>query len=487
MEKSLSKYNKMLTKDFLENHHEDQYFDRKRIKIQPRDIAKTIIAFANADGGTIVVGITDEGKFEGIKSKDRDYINRILNSHREWCIPIPKVVTEEVTIMNLNGEEDSILFIHIEPSYNRVIKRNDEYIYLRVGDRSNELKLEEIRAIEYDKGERAFEEEVVENATLDDLDRDVLDIFKENMGSTNLSDEEILESRGLLIKKGNERYLTYGAILLFAKYPTKFYTNARIRFIRYDGIKANVGTDLNIIKDINIEGPLHKVIEETKKTISGQLRDLNTLDSKTGKFVTIPEYPEFAWQEGIVNAVTHRDYSLKGSHIQIIMFDDRLEIISPGKLPNLVSLDKITSTRYSRNPRIARILSEFKWVKELGEGVKRIYKDMQMFFLDPPEFSEPDNSVKLTLKNNIAMRSIRRNESISNSIKESVWNILDDDDKQILQYISSKEKAKAPEISDYLNINIKKVRKKLSQLVEQDILEWHGNNKNDPTQYYKFK
>ena len=125
-------------------------------------------------------------------------------------------------------------------------------------------------------------------------------------------------------------------------------------------------------------------------------------------FQNIPEYPEFSWLEGVVNAVTHREYGMSGSYIKITMFDDRLEIRSPDKLPNIVNIDNIQITRYSRNPRIARVLTEFGWVRELNEGVKRIFSDMKDLYLDPPEYSEPEQTVRLILKNNIAIRSIRQ-------------------------------------------------------------------------------
>ena len=144
------------------------------------------------------------------------------------------------------------------------------------------------------------------------------------------------------------------------------------------------------------------------------------MNKETGKFIVVPEYPEFAWLEGIVNAVTHREYAFQGSYIMIAMYNDRLEITSPGKLPNIVTLQNIKETRYSRNPRIARVLTEFGWVRELNEGVKRIYEDMKMFFLDEPQYSEPNNSVKLVLKNNIVMRKLRQSDKLENSIGEEI-------------------------------------------------------------------
>ena len=94
------------------------------------------------------------------------------------------------------------------------------------------------------------------------------------------------------------------------------------------------------------------------------------------------------------------------------MYDDRIEFSSPGRLPSIVTVDNIQTTRFSRNPVIARVLSDFGWVRELNEDVKRIYTDMASYFLDPPVFSEPNgNTVLLVLKNNIAARSLRRMES----------------------------------------------------------------------------
>lgn len=119
---------------------------------------------------------------------------------------------------------------------------------------------------------------------------------------------------------------------------------------------AESGTRLNITKDVNIEYPLLRIIDKAKEFIGTQLREFTTLDTTTGKFKTVAEYPEFAWQEGIVNAVTHREYALSGNFIKVSMYDDRLEIESPGKLPDIVTVDNIRETRYSRNSTISSII-----------------------------------------------------------------------------------------------------------------------------------
>lgn len=118
----------------------------------------------------------------------------------------------------------------------------------------------------------------------------------------------------------------------------QFYPNCRVRFVRYDGTFAGVGSNINIIRDESFDLPLLKIIDSAKAFVATQLREFTLLDQETGRFKVVPEYPEFAWQEGIVNAVTHREYAFSGNYIRISMYDDRLEIESPGKLPNIVTV-----------------------------------------------------------------------------------------------------------------------------------------------------
>ena len=287
-------------------------------------------------------------------------------------------------------------------------------------------------------------------------------------------------------EKDNKQFLTNGAVLLFAKNITEFYPNCRIRFLKYDGNAMQVGERINIIKDINIECSLLKIIEKAREVVSFQLRDFITLNKETGKFMIVPEYPEFAWLEGIVNAVTHREYAFQGNYIMISMYNDRLEITSPGKLPNIVTLENIKETRYSRNPRIARVLTEFGWVRELNEGVKRIYEDMKMFFLDEPQYSEPNNSVKLVLKNNIIMRKLRQSDKLENSIGEEVWAKLDIIERKIILYIANRGKANRKELEKETGKSATTVNKRIKKLIDENLIVRVGD-KSDPKHYLELK
>ena len=330
-----------------------------------------------------------------------------------------------------------------------------------IADKTKEMLGDDLRNLEYSKNIRHFEDELNLEATIDDLDSEILDTYKKNIGAEALDTKQILRARGFLKVKDGTEYFTNATILLFAKNIQQFYPNSRIRFIRYDGFSEQVGLDINIVKDVNIEGSILQILDKAKNFISTQLREFTTLNVNTGRFEIIPEYPEFAWLEGIVNAITHRDYAMSGNFIKVCMFEDRLEIESPGDLPNVVTVENIRNTRYSRNPRISRVLTEFGLVRELNEGVKRIYSDMEKFSLEPPIYKDEEYKVKLTLKNNIKVR-------------RAYDGILDDLDKKIVVFIFNKGIVKRSEIELYTGKSTKTIITRLNNLIEKGIVKSNG-------------
>ena len=295
---------------------------------------------------------------------------------------MPMYTEEFLNIVNETGQPDRLLLFQIQESIDQIVRTSNDCTFLRIGDRTKELRGDDLRNLEYAKITRHYEDELDWDATIDDLDKELLSEYKARIGAENLSNEQILKVRGFIKNINGMERLTHAAVLLFAKNIPQFYPNCRIHFLRYDGTFAGVGTNINIVRDTSIETPLLRIIDKTREFIKTQLREFTMLNVKSGQFQNVPEYPEFAWQEGIVNAVTHREYAMSGSFIKVSMYDDRLVIESPGKLPNIVTLENIKETRYSRNPRISRVLTEFGWGRELNEGVNRIYNDMKNFFLD---------------------------------------------------------------------------------------------------------
>lgn len=479
-----SKYQPILTLDYIVEQSENKLFDRKSSKVKPGDLAAIISAFANAEGGAIVIGVNDKTRVvEGVNALNANQINDLVSAPKDMCIPMPQYHEEFLSVKNINGQDDRLLILHIEASHEQIIRTVNGLTYLRVADRTKELRGDDLRILEYSKNVRHFEDELNADATIEDLDTDILDAYKEILKANDLTYEQLLTARGFIRKQNGLSKLTNAAVLLFAKNIIQFYPNCRIRFVRYDGTKARTGVNLNITRDYNIEKPILRVIQEAKYFISNQLREFIALNPSTGKFQTVPEYPEFAWLEGIVNAVTHREYALAGRCILVSMYDDRLEIESPGKLPSIVTIDNIKETRYSRNPRIARILTDFGWVRELNEGVKRIYTDMEKFFLDDPVYSEPGESVRLVLKNNIVMRNLRRKGRALEYIGEALWKQLDDVDHEILAYLASNAKVKKSELVNHVKKSSSTISTHLKALVDNGVVKPNGGI-HDPGRTY---
>ena len=190
---------------------ESSVFDRKSAKIDAKSLAVHLIAFANADGGTLAIGVEDDGKITGIDGYAEN-INELLRAPFDFCKPSVQVETERIPCN-----------------------------------------------------------------------------------------------------------------LLFGKNPKHFFPRARIRFIRYEGTEARVGAAMNVIKDVSFEGRILQVTEKALEFVRSQIKERTYLGADA-RFVTESEYPEFAWKELIVNAVAHRDYSIKGTDIQIKMFDNRLTV-----------------------------------------------------------------------------------------------------------------------------------------------------------------
>lgn len=483
----LSKLNGRITTEYLSEEPENLYFERKKAKVDSKDLANEIASFANANGGVIVVGVTDNGEIEGFNSVGVGKLNecqKVVVSHLKTT-PIYKC--EVVDVTNSKNEKDNIVLFHIEPSLNTIIRNNKDEVYIRQGDSTIKLTQEQVDNLLFDRKERDFESKVIFNSTINDIDYEMANLYKEKL-QTDLSCEEVLKARGFLVKYGNELHLTNAGMLLFGKNPTIYFPSARVRVLKFEGNNFQVGKDMNIIKDKTFDYCLYKTIIKASEFISTQLREFTHLNDK-GIFETVPEYPEFAWYEGLVNAVTHRDYSNSGEHTTIKIFDDRMEICSPGGLGGFVTISTLTKDRYSRNPQISRVLSEFGVVRELNEGIKRIYREMKQFFLKEPEFSDMDHHhFLMTLDNNIVMRSKRTEEGmLKNKEVSEIWDTLKLPEKKVLKAIYDKGGITASEVSEIIDRGRTTSVKMLNKLIEMNLIEYDGTSSRDPYGKYVYK
>lgn len=386
----------MMTIQEISTRKEDQTFDCKSIQIEPKALAVPIVAFANADGGVIAIGVSDKTrKIEGV-DQHTEKLNELLRVPFDFCNPSVPVTCSYLPCTDKDGNENRILLMEIPASSSLHTNQADE-AFMRVGDKSRKLTFDERVQLMYDKGERYYEDTAVYDATIDDIDMDAVADYAKLVGYGKSPLQYLRENNGFVRtnKKGEEEVST-ACILLFGEYPQKFFPRARTRFIRYEGVDEKVGAEMNVIKDVTFEGTILNQVKKTIEFIETQVRE-HTFLGQHAQFVTKRDYPEFVIQEMTVNACCHRAYNIKGTEIQIKMFDDRLVFESPGKLPGQVKPTNIRHTHFSRNPKIAAFLKAYHFVKEFGEGFDRICREQEANGANVPSFRTDEFILKITV------------------------------------------------------------------------------------------
>ena len=381
----------------LQYSTEKQIMDRKSARIRAIDLAVPVVAMANADGGYLAIGIEDDGTITGIDAHEKN-VNELLRAPFDYCIPSVQADPKIIDVMDCNGNPNHILRMQVFPS-NKVVANQADEVFLRVGDKSKKLNFEQRLQLVYAKGVKYFEDQPVAGATINDLDLDFVSEYCKKIGYDKGDAVFYLRhNHDFVTMKGDEEVVSGAAILLFGKNPQRFFPRARVRFVRYECKTDEVGDRMNVVKDVKFSGRILDQVKDATAFVKTQIREYTKL-GEGAVFQTTPEFPEFCWTELIVNAIAHRDYSIGGTDIQIKMFDDHLTVESPGILPGLVRVNNIREFHFSRNPKIVELLNEYDLVKEFGEGVDRVYRDMAAAGLPEPEYRQSEFMLYATLKN----------------------------------------------------------------------------------------
>ena len=435
------------------SHKEDQTFDCKSIQIDPKVLAITVVAFANADGGDIAVGVSDKTrKIEGV-DQHTEKLNELLRVPLDFCNPSVPITSELLPCTDKDGNDNHILLMHIPASSELHANQADE-AFMRVGDKSRKLSFEERIQLMYDKGERYYEDTAVYGATVDDIDMAAVERYTELIGYTKSAKQYLHENNSFITTNAKgEKQVSVACILLFGKYPQKFFPRGRTRFIRYKGTEERVGAEMNVIKDVTFEGTILDQVKATIAYLETQVEE-HTFLGQHGQFVTNRDYPKFVIQEMVVNACCHRAYNIKGTEIQIKMFDNRLVFESPGRLPGTVKPSNIRHTHFSRNPKIAQFLKAYDFVKEFGEGVDRMCRELEANGTSHLSFHLDDFILKITVPKVVAEQE--------KSVKENTDKVTDNYLK-----VSEKVTDEQPKVSDRVTDKQIKATNKRKVIVEK--------------------
>lgn len=432
---------KDIVKLFLDTQ-EWQTFECKRAAIKPADLLETVIAFANSDGGFIVVGLEDPAKAQGEKrllgiSENADNVSDFLKLIDKEIEPLLIIWGKfELDIINTQGQPDKLFVLNIKKSNDvHSLKRGDTFV--RKGRQNVKIGSTEIMRLKYEKGAIKFESEKSGITSLEGLDNDLLVQYKKDTSSTGLDDWQFLKDNGLAVGDNGKYELTKAGVLLFGKNPSVLLTSkCGIKVSHYYGTKPSYTGKPNFVtRPFTIEGPLLRQIEQAIEYFRGIVK---SSPPKLSGATFSPTFliPEWAFQEAITNAVIHRNYFVQDD-IQVRFFDDRVDIESPGTYPGHITVENIRAERFARNPLILRTLNRFQTAPNLdiGEGVDRMFKVMREKNLYEPLYFPPTirpNTVLLILLNlhkieywDTVSKYLDENYRITNQITREITGIHD--------------------------------------------------------------
>lgn len=439
---------------------EDQWFDRKSARVEPRRLAESLVAFANADGGTVAVGLHN-GVVEGTRAWS-DNLNGLRQAALDFTEPPVRAGVRSYPCRNSRGEADEIVVFEIPPGTAVHATRRDE-VFLRVGDENRRLGFAQRRELLYDRGQAAFESER-SGLGPGGLDRELLAEHAARIGHPDAL--RLLRARGLLV--GDE--LTMAGCLLFAEQPGRVLPNAHLRVSRFSGLGRGTGSRQTLADDVRIEGPIPRALAAARDRVAAWQPVRRALGPR-GVFEDLPLVPEDAWLEGIVNAAVHRSYSLGGDHVHVAVFDDRIEIESPGRFPGLVDIeDPLHTTRFARNPRIARVCADLALGQEFGEGIRRMFEEMRLAGLGDPLYHQTSGSVQLTLSGEAVDRRLDAQ--------------LNPEARAIVAAVREAGRLSTGEVAELIGLARPTTIRRLQQLRGAGVLDWVGRSPRDPRAFW---
>ncbi|MGD8794266.1 MAG: helix-turn-helix domain-containing protein, partial [Anaerolineae bacterium] len=431
-------------------------------------LAETLVAFANASGGTLLVGVDGRsGRPRGLKDPDAALdraLQAALAADPPLIIPMPRI--EEV-------EGKPLLVVTVPPGLPHVYSYKGKYL-VRDGARNRPLDPRQLRRLMMERGAVSFEALVPDGARLEDVDWDKAGNYLAALGGMSAADrEEALLRRGCLARAGGGLRPTYAGLLLFGREPQRWAPSAGILVARYAG-KA---MDDRFLKE-EIGGTLPEQIRRAEAFVTANMRRGVRLQGLAR--VEEAEYPVEAVREAIVNAVAHRDYQIRGDEIRIFMYADRVEFYSPGRLPGHVTVDNLVEERYSRNETIVQILSDLGFIERLGYGIDRMIRLMADFGRPEPRFEETAAGFQVTLDG-------PGEALVDEGAGARPWRHLGLNERQevALAYLAEHERITNREYQELCpDVSPETIRRDLADLVQKDLLLKIGKKR---ATYYIFK
>ena len=357
------------------------------------DLADEIAAFANANGGTLLCGVTDDGEIQGMSRPQMAALDHLLVEVSTDGIDPP------IRIDIHHREVDGKSLLLIEVAKGDSLHEHRGRSFIRVGAAKRRMTGDERLRLAQRRTQNRylwFDEQPVPETGFDTLDAA---LWRPLLSAEGAAEPEVALAKLALLASDESgiRRATVAGVLLCTQHPEQWLPNAAIAATRYRGADRTTGQ----FDAQEITGPLHRQIAEA---VAFAVRNMQVAARKTPARIDMPQYSEKAIFEAVVNAVVHRDYAIRGSRIRLSMFADRLEIQSPGALPNTLTLESMALRQATRNQTIASLMGRMGvgeirgsadrryFMERRGDGVPVIQRETRELSGRPPEYRLVDSA-----------------------------------------------------------------------------------------------
>ena len=404
---------------------ESHFVDLKSAEITPASLTKTASAFCNTSGGEVFVGIEEsvglfgkQRKWSGLK--DQEAGNAFFQVLERMS---PLGNHYEAEFLAANGAPGLVLHLNFFKTQEILVASSGK-VHVRRSSQNLPVDGDEaVERLKYDKGIKSFEDEVTA-APIAEIDNSLvlLDFLLEVVPTSEPS--EWLTKQRVTV----DGRATVAGVLLYSDLPQAILPKrSAVKILRYQ-TKEEGERDFLAFDPLTIEGPIYSLVYDSVDRCKKIVEDIKKLGPDGLEPVV---YPEEALHEVLTNAVLHRDYSV-AADVQVRIFDNRLEIESPGRLPGHVTVENITRTQFARNPKLVRLINKFKEPpnKDVGEGLRTTFEAMDKLRLKKPLIEEREGSVVVILRHEglgspeqLVMEYLQKNPEVTNSIGRELTGI----------------------------------------------------------------
>ena len=440
----------------------------RQFKVDVRNVdslASEMVAFANSDGGTIFIGVADDGSMPGLLPKDVARINQLISNAASQHVRSPLTVQTE-NVQLLTGR--IVVVLTVPKGIDKPYFDKNGVIWLKCGaDKRRINSKEELRRL-FQFSDQFHADELPTKAGIDKLDklrfRDFIrDVYKLNFPDDPRDLIQLLQNMNLATDTGG---LNLAGVLLFTERPEWIKPQFVVKAIRYPGNKIHVSDYLDTE---DFSGPLSKVFDDS---LSFVMRNLHKVQDGRGVNAPgLPEIPEVVFEELLVNALIHRDY-LVSAPIRLFIFDNRIEIISPGHLPNNLTVERIRAGISNiRNPILVSFVAKgLLPYHGLGSGIKRALEEWRdIDFTDDREGCLFTVTIHRKVPRDLADLTGYRKSSGKSSGKGSGKT-----ENQVFAFLSDNPEITIPELAEKLGLTTRAVEKQIAKLREKGRLRRIG-------------